>query len=77
MGEKACKKSDRCTSITKDGKRCKRCRWKYGDSKKYKQHQVNEFKQSDKYSIIIYRYTHPSKYAVGGLGSSSNFAIEL
>eukprot|EP01051_Picozoa_sp_SAG22_P001919 SAG22_NODE_80_length_21788_cov_9.742542_8_plen_67_part_00 len=42
-----------------------------------KQHAKMAFKQSDKFSIINYRYTHPSKHAVDGLGSSAYQAIEL
>ena len=71
------KKCKRCVEITNDGVRCKRCVWTFGDSKKCKQHQLKEFKHSDKYSIINYRYTHPSKFAVGGLGTSFSSAIEL
>eukprot|EP01051_Picozoa_sp_SAG22_P002521 SAG22_NODE_113_length_19407_cov_214.925161_14_plen_68_part_00 len=41
------------------------------------QHAKMAFKQSDKFSIINYRYTHPSKHAVDGLGSSAYQAIEL
>ena len=70
-------KVKRCVEITNGGARCKRCVWTFGDSKKCKQHQLKEFKHSDKYSIINYRYTHPSKFAVGGLGTSFSSAIEL
>ena len=75
--KEALKKEPRCSAITKDGKRCKKKCWKFGDAVKCKQHQKQEFKASDKYSIINYRYTHPSKYAVGGLGDSKGTAIFL
>ena len=75
--KKAPKKGPRCSAITKDGKRCKKKCWKFGDAVKCKQHQRQEFKKSDKYSIINYRYTHPSKYAVGGLGASKDNSISF
>ena len=77
MVRKAYKDKDRCTAMTDDGKRCKRKRWLFGDSTLCKQHAKIAFKKSDKYSIINYRYTHPSKHALHGLGSSADMAIEL
>ena len=68
---------NRCTATTNKGTRCKRKKWPFGDNTLCKQHAKMAFKISDKYSIINYRYTHPSKYAVHGLGSSAHQAIEL
>eukprot|EP01051_Picozoa_sp_SAG22_P008712 SAG22_NODE_682_length_7924_cov_25.432460_10_plen_75_part_00 len=68
---------NRCSATTEKGTRCKRNRWLFGDSTLCKQHAKMAFKQSDKFSIINYRYTHLSKHAVDGLGSSADQAIEL
>lgn len=68
---------NRCTAITSKGTRCKRHKWNFGDGTMCKQHSLITFKKSDKFSIINYRYTNPSKHAVGGLGSSIDQAIEL
>ena len=72
-----CKQSNRCVAINKNGKRCKRCRWDFGDSTMRKQHEQQKFRASDKFSIINYRYTNPSKYAVEGLGATEDSAIFL